>query len=154
MTFSNAFSWIKMFKFRIHFDWSLFQLTIFQHWLRKLLGADQATSQYPSQWWLIYWLISSSLGFNKLSVAEVACVCRYDVSSSAVINAAKQWAALFRHTLFGNEWNSVSDTCCKPFPWLARITLSAWRFFALCDIRLDIPIRHGYCVFRVVLPTL
>ena len=43
--------------------------------------------------------------------------------------------------------------CCKPFTWLARITLSAWRFFALCVIRLDIPIRHGYCVFRVVLPT-
>ena len=36
-TFSNAFSWIKMFKFRLRFHWSLFpgiQLTIFQHWFR------------------------------------------------------------------------------------------------------------------------
>ena len=36
-TFSNAFSWIKMFKFRLIFHWSLFprvQLTIFQHWFR------------------------------------------------------------------------------------------------------------------------
>ena len=34
-TFSNAFSWIKMFEFRLKFHWSLFsmvQLTIFQQW--------------------------------------------------------------------------------------------------------------------------
>ena len=36
-TFSNAFSWMKMFEFRLNFHWSLFlraQLTIFQHWFR------------------------------------------------------------------------------------------------------------------------
>ena len=36
-TFSNAFSWMKMFKFRLRFHWSLFprvQLTIFHHWFR------------------------------------------------------------------------------------------------------------------------
>ena len=36
-TFSNAFSWMKMFKFWLRFHWSLFprvQLTIFQHWFR------------------------------------------------------------------------------------------------------------------------
>ena len=36
-TFSNAFSWLKMFEFRLKFHWSLFlrvQLTIFQHWFR------------------------------------------------------------------------------------------------------------------------
>ena len=44
----------------------------------------------------------------------------------------------------------TQHVCCKPFPWLARIMLSAWRFFALCVIRLDIPIRQGYCV---ILPT-
>ena len=35
--FSNAFSWMKMYKFRLKFHWSLFprvQLTIFQHWFR------------------------------------------------------------------------------------------------------------------------
>ena len=35
--FSNAFSWMKMFEFRLKFHWSLFlkvQLTIFQHWFR------------------------------------------------------------------------------------------------------------------------
>ena len=36
-TFSNAFYWIKMFKFRLRFHWSLFprvQLTMFHHWFR------------------------------------------------------------------------------------------------------------------------
>ena len=36
-TFSSAFSWMKMFEFRLQFEWSLFprvQLTIFQHWFR------------------------------------------------------------------------------------------------------------------------
>ena len=36
-TFSNAFSWMKMFEFRLKFQWSLFpriQLTIFQYWFR------------------------------------------------------------------------------------------------------------------------
>ena len=36
-TFSNAFSWIKMYEFRLGFHWSLFlrvQLIIFQHWFR------------------------------------------------------------------------------------------------------------------------
>ena len=36
-TFSNAFSWLKMFEFRLRFHWSLLlrvQLTIIQHWFR------------------------------------------------------------------------------------------------------------------------
>ena len=36
-TFSNAFSWMKMYKFRLRFHWSLFQrvqFTIFQHWFK------------------------------------------------------------------------------------------------------------------------
>ena len=36
-TFSSAFSWMKMFEFRLKFHWSLFlrvQLTIFNHWFR------------------------------------------------------------------------------------------------------------------------
>ena len=68
-TFSNAFSWMKMFEFRLKFHWSLFlgvKLTIFQHWFRLWLGAVQATSQYLNQWWLIYWRIYASLGLNEL----------------------------------------------------------------------------------------
>ena len=53
-TFSNAISWMKIFEFRLKFHWSLFlkvQLTIFQHWFRQWLGAEQATSHYLNQWW-------------------------------------------------------------------------------------------------------
>ena len=35
--FSNAFSWMKMYEFRLRFHWCLFlmfQLTLFQHWFR------------------------------------------------------------------------------------------------------------------------
>ena len=55
-TLSNAFSWMKMLEFRLKFHWSLFirvQLTIFQHWFRRWLGAGQATSHYLNQWWIV-----------------------------------------------------------------------------------------------------
>ena len=51
---SNAFSWMKIFEFRLKFHWSLFlrvQLTIFQHLFRYWFGAVQATSHYLNQWW-------------------------------------------------------------------------------------------------------
>ena len=69
-TFSNVFSWMKMYEFRFGFHWNLFlevQLTIFQHWFRQWLGADQATSHYLNQWWVFYWRIYASLGLNELS---------------------------------------------------------------------------------------
>ena len=69
-TLSNSFSWMKIFQFRIKFDWSLFlrfQFTIFQHWFRWWLGAGQATSHYLNQWWSVYWRIYASLGLNELT---------------------------------------------------------------------------------------
>ena len=69
-TFSNAFSWMKMFEFRLKFYWVYFlrfQLTIFQHWFRYWLGAVQATSHYLNQWSLVYWRIYASLGLNELT---------------------------------------------------------------------------------------
>ena len=53
-TFSNAFSWMKIYEFQLMFHWSLFlrvELTIFQHWLRQWLCAHQATCHYLNQWW-------------------------------------------------------------------------------------------------------
>ena len=70
MTFSNAYSWINMYKFWLRCHWSLFprvQLTILQHWFRWWLGADQATSHYLNQWWSFYWCIYASLGVNELT---------------------------------------------------------------------------------------
>ena len=69
-TFTNTFSWTKIYKFRSIFHWCLFprvQLTIFQHWFRQWLGAGQAPSHYLKQWWLVYWCIYASLGLNELS---------------------------------------------------------------------------------------
>ena len=53
-TFSNAFSPMKMFEFRLIFHWILFlrvQFIIISHWFRWWLGAEQATSHYLNQWW-------------------------------------------------------------------------------------------------------
>ena len=69
-TFWNAFSWMKMFEFRLKFHWGVFlrfQLTLFQHWYRYWLGAVHATSHYLNQWWLVYWRIYASLGLNELN---------------------------------------------------------------------------------------
>ena len=72
-TFSNAFSWMRMYEFRLKFHWNLFhrvQLTISQHWFRWWLGAGQATSQCLNQCWLVYWCINASLGLNVLTVSS------------------------------------------------------------------------------------
>ena len=69
-TFSIAFSWIKMYDFRLKFHWSLFlrvKLTILQQWFRWWLGAVQATSHYLNQWWLDYRRIYASRGLNELT---------------------------------------------------------------------------------------
>ena len=69
--FWNALSWIKMLWFLYTFHWNIFprvQLTIFQHWLRWWLGADQAASHYLNQWWLFYWRMYASLGINELKM--------------------------------------------------------------------------------------
>ena len=69
--FSNAFSWMKMFEYRLRFHWILFlgiRLTIFQHWFRLWLGASQVTSHYLNQWWLKYWRIYASFGLNELTL--------------------------------------------------------------------------------------
>ena len=68
-TFSRAFSSMKIVVFWLNFHWNMFariQLTIIQHWFRWWLGADQATSHYLNQWWLIYRHIYASLGLNEI----------------------------------------------------------------------------------------
>ena len=69
-TLSIAFSLMKMVEFSLKFHWSLFirvQLTIFQHWFRWWLGADQATIHYLKQWWLDYRRIYASVSLNELT---------------------------------------------------------------------------------------
>ena len=62
-TFSNAFSWMKIYILRLRFHWSLLprvQLTKFNHWSRW-------QNHYLNQWWLVYWCIYVSLGLNELN---------------------------------------------------------------------------------------
>ena len=68
-TLSNTFSWMRLLQLRLRFHWSLFprvQSTIFQHWFRWLLCADQVTNHYLNQWWFDYRCIYLSLGLNEL----------------------------------------------------------------------------------------
>ena len=70
-TFSNVFSWMKMYELRLKFHWSLFlrvQLTILQHWFRWLLRASQVTSHCLNQCWSVYRLIYASLDLNELNL--------------------------------------------------------------------------------------
>ena len=74
MTFSIAFSWMKMFEFWLKFHWRLFlrfQLTINHPWFRWWLGGHQATSHYLNKWWLDYRGIYASLGLNELIIGIV-----------------------------------------------------------------------------------
>ena len=72
--FSNAFSWMEIYEFRLRFHLSLFlgaQLTIIQYWFRYWLGAGQAPSHSLNHWWLVCWRIYTSLPLNELKTKTV-----------------------------------------------------------------------------------
>ena len=60
---------MKMYCLLLKFRWSLFPrvlLRVFQHWVRLLLIADQATSHYLNLCSVVYSRIHASLGLNEL----------------------------------------------------------------------------------------
>ena len=70
MTFSDAFSWIKMYEFGLRFHRIFFlrvEWITLQHWLRWWLCTDQTTSHYLNRWWLDYQCIYVSLDLKELS---------------------------------------------------------------------------------------
>ena len=81
---SKGFFNMKLFEFQLKLHWRLFlgvQLTIFQHWIRKWVGADQATSHYLNSCWLDYWGMHASLGLNEFNIIQLWtywCLC-YDL---------------------------------------------------------------------------
>ena len=98
-TFWNAFSWMKMYELRLRYHWSLFlmvQLTIFQHWFRKWLGAVQATSHYLNQWWLDYRRIYASLGLNELMPIHLG-----------MVYGAVTWTMFYYHQLNSRDYISM-----------------------------------------------
>ena len=60
--FVNENIWISI---DIHYSLFRVELTLFQHWFRYWLGADQATSYYLNQWCWANWRMNASLGFNE-----------------------------------------------------------------------------------------
>ena len=76
-TFSNAFSWMKMYEFRFKVLLKFvpkFELTIFQHWFRQWLGTVQATNLSEPMIVIVYWCMYVSLGVNELYYDEPVCL--------------------------------------------------------------------------------
>ena len=95
-TFSNSFSWMKTYTFRLRFYRNLkpkVQLTIFQHLFRQWLGAVHAISHYLNQWRLVYWRIYASLGLSEL---------RWQITKSiarGLIKMSSSWLVKFSRRL-------------------------------------------------------
>ena len=117
-TFSYAFSWMKMFEYRLKFHWSLFlrvQLTISQHWFRWWLGSDQATSHYLDQWWLDYRRIYASLGLSELKNLLYIVVYQTTVESQnkSFTHKQQQQQVLYLKILYWYaEWNGPTQYMC------------------------------------------
>ena len=112
-TFSNAFSWMKMYKFRSRFHWSLFpwvNLAIFQHWFRWWLLADQARSHHLNQWWLLYWCIYASLGHDELNTRVFQ-------------NYRSTRVYLLHSYLTGTDASCIDEAPAKYKQWKQNITL-------------------------------
>ena len=105
---------MEIYEFRLKFHWSLFpiaQLTIFQHWFRKWLGADQATSHYLNQWWLVYWRI---LSVTRTQYDKGGCARQKQASSATKFSikpAYEMWIEVVSRPLqakiesnHGNSW--------------------------------------------------
>ena len=76
--FLNENVWIE---FWLKFRWSLFLgvwLTLFQHWFRQWLGANQATSHYLNWWWLDCRCIYVSLSLNDLMACYMFILCNWN----------------------------------------------------------------------------
>ena len=113
------------------FHWSLFiryELTIFDHWFRQWLCADQATSHYLKLWWLVYRRIYASLDVNGLkttyamwwimltSLIWPIYVYLGDFNANVFIDVFLVHANLCKHLCFTVMWLKDTRTTL-PFRW-------------------------------------
>ena len=87
-SFSNAFSWIKMFGFKFH--WSFYhrvQLIISRHGLDNGLMTIRCQAIILTNSGLVYWRIYASHGLDKLSVTWR----RTDLSSTSSAAYMRHW---------------------------------------------------------------
>ena len=98
MTFSNVFSWIKIYEFRFEYRWNTFLGA--QHWFKWRLGAYQAISHYLNQWWLVYWRIYSSVGPNEQTQCHIE-----NYQPIWLMSSCGQWKTLFGARAPGGRLN-------------------------------------------------
>ena len=125
MAYSNVFSWMKMYCFRLKFHWSLFsraQLTRSQHWFKYWLEADQATSHYLKQWWIFYWHIYASLGLNELNSPQTLVHFRDNF-----VYAPSQWEMTFQCNIVSHGCNVVSHWLGTCREW--SLHFNSWKQF-------------------------
>ena len=130
-TFSNAFSWMKMYKFRLRFHWNFFprvQIIIFHHCFRWWLGASQATSHYLKQWWLVDWPMYASLDLNELIINFQAHIkarnAQHSLWNCLLVNATRpRWWLINTGSCNGLV---LSGTKPLPEPMLTRIYDTIW----------------------------
>ena len=106
--FSNVFSQMNIYEFRLIFHWSLFlsvKLITLKHWLTYWLGADQATSHYINQSMLY-------LGYCCLWVNDTRAI--FDIQLCLWVFRVTVMAALISYH-FAYIWNNIGDngSWCK-----------------------------------------
>ena len=141
-TFWSAFSWMKMFEFRLKFHWILFlrvQLTIFQHWFRQWLGAVQAISHFLIQLWLDYRRIYASFGFNELN-RKRACRLHHKFQRNR-----RHWHQPERIWF---PWKGLNLNVELPFILFAGIRLNASEFLIFTVLRVK-DLHNWYRQFKV-----
>ena len=100
------------FGFGLH--WRLFlrvQLTIFQHWFRKWLGANQATSHYLNQCWLKHICGSRGRWVNYILVC---------------LQLHTSQGCFYPQTFFENTWSKL---CCS-------VCVIEWRILVLYHLNI------------------
>ena len=125
------------------------QLTIFNHWFRKCLGTDQATSHYLNQWWLEYWRIYASRGLNELSRNE-------GEARGNATHCSTRFHTTWQHSLY--RW----DVITRPFPswwrhqmetFSALLTLCAGNSTVTGEFPLWRPVKRSFDVFLIYTST-
>ena len=132
MTFSNAFSSMKMCKLWLRIHSRLFQRvqsTMFLHWLRYWLGVIKATSHYLNQCWnIVYWCIYASLCLNELThwpLEDVVTISKptLRIKFMSTCEIAVSWMTSQIARFMGPKWGPPGASRTKVGPMLAPWTL-------------------------------
>ena len=161
-TFSNAFSWMKIYKFRLRFHLNFFpsiQITIFHHCFRKWLGAGQATSHYLNQWWLVDWRVYASLGLNELShwsLGDVAAFSKCNFKIFVILKYMWYHSELNANGLYSWWVNIGSGNVLEPWgnkplpePISTLIYVTIWHHLATMSYQTEVYQCMHFCAFEL-----